>query len=150
MGSTFQLFEKAEQLEKLCAGIYRELAGQFRADPVASDLFQRLAAEEEQHAQRVRLLTVRYQHDSRLLDGVAVAAEHLDRLVGEARAALERAAAGAFGQNLAVVKAELCEMEERFSAAHAHVIAATADPGLRGFFEQLARQDAAHLELLRS
>ena len=149
MGSTFQLFEKAEQLELVCAGIYRALAEQFRADAAASDLFQRLEAEERQHAVRVKLLAARYQHDSKLLEAAAVAAHHLDELLAEAQAVLSRVAAGAWGASLEVVKGELADLEDRFSAAHAHVIAQTANPALRTFFEQLARQDKAHLELLR-
>ena len=150
MASTFQLFEKAEQLEAICAGIYRALARQFRDDPGARDLFQRLEAEETQHAARVRLLSARYQHDSRLLEAAAVAAHHLDELLAEARQVLSRIDSGAWGASLAVVKGELAELEERFSAAHAHVIASAANPALRAFFEQLARQDKAHGELLRS
>ncbi len=150
MASTFQLFEKAEQLEVLCAGIYRALARQFRSDPEARDLFQRLEAEETQHAVRVRLLAARYQHDSRLLEAAAVAAHHLDELLAEARQVLSRIDSGAWGASLEVVKGELAELEERFSAAHAHVIASAANPALRSFFEQLARQDKAHGELLRS
>ena len=150
MGSTFQLFEKAEQLEVVCAEIYRALARQFQDDPRAHALFQRLEAEEQQHAARVRLLSVRYQHDSKLLEAAAVAAHHLDELLAEARAVLSRVASGAWGASLEVVKGELAELEERFSAAHAHVIASAANPALRAFFEQLARQDEAHGELLRS
>ncbi len=149
MGSTFQLFEKAEQLEIVCAGIYRALAQKFQADPQAHDLFQRLEAEEQQHAARIRLLSARYQHDSRLLEAAAVAAHHLDELVGEARAVLAQVASGARSASLEVVKGELAELEERFSAAHAHVIASTANPGVRTFFEQLAQQDKAHEALLR-
>lgn len=150
MGSTFQLFEKAEQLESACADIYRALARRFQADAAARDLFQRLEAEERQHGVRVRLLSVRYQHDSRLLEAAAVAAHHLDELLAEAREVLSRVEAGEWGANLAAVKGELAELEERFAAAHAHVIASTANPALRAFFEQLAQQDKAHGELLRS
>ena len=150
MASTFQLFEKAEQLEVLCAHIYRALARQFQHDPGAHDLFQRLEAEERQHAVRVRLLSARYQHDSKLLEAASVAAHHLDELIAEAREVLSRIDSGAWGASVEVVKGELAELEERFSAAHAHVIASSADPALRSFFEQLARQDKAHGELLRS
>lgn len=149
MGSTFQLFEKAERLEVLCADIYRALARQFQDDPPARDLFQRLEAEERQHATRVRLLAARYQHDSKLLEAAAVAAHHLDELLEEARAVLSRIEAGGWGAGLEVVKRELADLEDRFSAAHAQVIASTANPALRAFFEQLARQDRAHRELLR-
>ncbi|HEU4385022.1 MAG TPA: hypothetical protein VFR85_16180 [Anaeromyxobacteraceae bacterium] len=150
MGSTFQLFEKAERLEMACAEIYRALARQFQDQPRARDLLQRLGAEEEQHAARVRLLSVRYQHDSRLLEAAAVAAHHLDELLAEAHAVLSQIASGAWSGSFEVVKGELADLEARFSAAHAHVIASAANPALRAFFEQLAGQDKAHVELLRS
>lgn len=150
MGSTFQLFEKAEQLEIACAAIYRALAQKFEADPEGRDLFLRLEAEEQQHAARIRLLSARYQHDSKLLEVAAVAAHHLDELLAEARAVLSQVASGAWGASLEVVKGELAELEERFSAAHAHVIASSANPALKAFFEQLAQQDQGHRELLRA
>src|SRR5574337_1242648 len=112
MGSTFQLFEKAERLELACAGIYRSLAEQFRYDPVARDLLERLAAEEEQHAARVRLLAGRYQHDSRLLTEARGAAHHLDDLLAEAQQVQAQIAAGQWRQDFAAVKARLGEMEE--------------------------------------
>ena len=94
MGSTFQLFDKAEQLELLCADIYRALARQFQGDPEAHDLFQRLEAEERRHPARVRLLAARYQADSKLLEAAAVAAHHLDQLLRAARAGLSRVPPG--------------------------------------------------------
>ena len=150
MASGYQVFEKAEQLEMVCASLYRALAEQFEADPGARDLFRRLEQEEIQHAKRVRLLAARYSHDSKLFDNVEVAVHELEVLLAEARQVVGQVAMGAWGDNLEVVKGELADLESRFAAAHAHVIARSADPGLKAFFEQLAVQDAGHAELLRS
>lgn len=150
MASAYQVFEKAEQLETACAEMYRALAVRFEADPAASALFERLAQEEVQHAKRVRLLAARYRHDPKLFDNVDVTVHQLEVLLAEARQVAADVAAGAWGGNVEVVKGELADLEVRFATAHAHVIAAAANPGLKTFFEQLAAQDAGHAELLRS
>jgi rubrerythrin len=150
MTGAYQVFEKAEQLEMVCAALYRALATQFAADPAACDLFKRLEQEEVQHAKRVRLLAARYRHDSKLFDDVDMAVHALEALLAEASQVLEQVAGGAWGDNLGIVKGELADLEARFATAHAHVIAKTANGGVKAFFEQLAAQDAAHNELLRS
>jgi len=150
MASAYQVFEKAEQLEMACAALYRALAAQFEADPGARDLFRRLEQEEIQHAKRVRLLAARYSHDSKLFDNVDMAVHALEDLLAEARQVLGQVAAGAWSADLDVVKGELADLEARFAHAHAHVIASSADPSLKAFFEQLAAQDEGHHALLRS
>ncbi len=150
MASAYQVFEKAEQVEMACAALYRALAAQFEADSGARDLFRQLEQEEIQHAKRVRLLAARYRHDSKLFDNVDMAVHALDTLLAEARQVLDQVAAGAWGADLGVVKGELADLEARFATAHAHVIAQTANGGIKAFFEQLAAQDAGHSELLRS
>ncbi len=148
MASTYQVFEKAEQLELLSAEVYRLLAARFRADPAARAMFERLAAEEAQHASRVRLLRFRYQSDAALFDDAELTSAGLDRLVEEARRLVDQVAGGAWGDNLDLVKQELAELETRFGEAHAHVLARGAHPAVREFFETLARQDEEHRRLL--
>jgi rubrerythrin len=147
--SSYAFFEKAVQLEMLAADIYRTLGAQFQADPEARDLFRQLAEEEVQHAQRVKLLATRYQHDSRLFEDAAPAMASFDALLDEGRAILEQIERGSWSASLEVVKGELADLEERFSVAHAHVIAKAADPALRSFFERMVAQDVAHRRLLR-
>ncbi len=148
MASTYELFEKAEQLELASAEIYGALAVRFQGDAEACALFRRLAAEEVQHAHRVRLLARRYRHDRRALGAVAPGGPDYDALLAEAREVVRRIAAGAWGADVSGLKGELADLEARFAAAHAHVLAQHADPALRRFFEELARQDAAHRALL--
>jgi rubrerythrin len=149
MGS-YLFFEKAVQLELLSAAIYRALAEQFQGQAEALALFQKLEEEEVQHAQRVQLLAARYRHDSRLFEDVSAALAPIDALLVEAGAILDQIAARAWGgESLEAVKGKLVALEDRFSVAHAHVIATAADPGLRSFFEQMAAQDLGHRQLLR-
>jgi rubrerythrin len=149
VASAYPFFEVAERLEETCARIYEALAGVFGGRPEARELFTRLAGEERQHASRIRLLATRYRHDSRLLRGADTAASRLQPLLAEAEAVLEQVRAGAWAADLEIVRGELMDLEDRFQAAHAHVIATLADPGLKRFFEQMASQDGAHRDLLR-
>ena len=148
MGSAYPFFDAAERLELACAEIYQALAERFGDPPAARELFRRLADEERQHASRVRLLAARYRHDPKLLGGTETVAARLEPLVAEALGIRDRIRAGDWGADLEVVRGELADLEDRFQAAHAQVIAALADPGLRRFFEQMAAQDDAHRELL--
>ena len=146
MGSTYQLFERAERIEAVSARIYGALARTFRADPGARELFARLEAEEDQHATRVRLLAAHYRHDPKL--PVAADASALDACLDGATRALSEIEAGRWGSDLEEVKRRLAALEARCAAAHAHLIAASASPALREFFAALAEQDEAHARLL--
>ncbi len=146
MATTYKLFETAERIEATAAEIYHVLADQLSGDPEAQDLFQRLEAEELQHASRVRLLAARYRHDPRLL-GPSPDSAGLDRLLSEAQQALAAVRAGAVARTPAEARAWAAELEETFARAHAELIASAGHPGLREFFTQLAEQDRGHREL---
>jgi rubrerythrin len=146
MASTYQLLEKAERLELLAHQIYLVLAGRFGGE--TRELFRRLAAEEEQHAARIRLLTARYRQDRRLVASLAADTTLMDRLLIEAEEALAAATAGAWDGDPKAALLGAAELERRFSQAHAQALSQDAHPDLRAFFEQLAAQDKAHLALL--
>ncbi len=148
VASSYQIFEKAEQLELLSAEIYRLLAERFRDQRAASALFTRLMEEELQHASRVRLLRARYRHDAKLFEDADLASANLDALIREAREIGSAIARGEWGENLEVVKQELAEIEDRFAVAHAHALCLGAAPSIRSFFEALAQQDQEHRKLL--
>ncbi len=149
MGSAYPFFDTAYRLEEACAEIYDALALQFESEADGRDLFRQLALEERQHAARVRLLAARYRHDPRLFDSVDMVARTLDVLLAEARGVLERVREGAWASDLAAAREEMLRLEARFQSAHAEVIAALADPGLKRFFESMAAQDEGHRRLLR-
>lgn len=146
MATTYQLLEKAERLELLAEQLYLALAARFGGE--AKALFSRLAAEEAQHAARVRLLAARYRQDSRLVGSLAVDTPQLDRLLREAEEALAGVRAGAWDGDPAAAIEGAAELERRFCTAHAQSLPREAHPDLRAFFEQLAAQDRAHLDLL--
>lgn len=148
MPTTYYLLAQAERIELTCAAVYAALAVQFSRDPSARTLFERLAAEELQHASRIRLFSGRYRHDAKLLAQKPAQHSELDGLLEEAQRILADVRAGRFEPDLARAKRTLCALEDRFARAHAEVLARDGHPDLRLFFEQLARQDAAHAQLL--
>ncbi len=148
MPSTYQILGQAEQLEMLSAEIYRFLAERFRDQPAAGDGFRRLMEEELQHATRIRLLRARYSHDATLFENAELTSADLDAIIREGREAVAAIVRGEWSRDLEAVKRELARIEERFGAAHAHVLCQGADPTIRAFFEQLAQQDREHRKLL--
>ncbi|HET6439785.1 MAG TPA: ferritin family protein [Anaeromyxobacter sp.] len=146
MATTFEVFEKAERIEQLAAEGYRLLADRFGGDAEARELFRRLSDEELQHASRVRLLAARYRHDSRILGALPVPVA-LDEMLAEAEEALRAIQAGSFARTAEEALEKAAEMEERFSRAHADLLAREGHPALRAFFRQLAEQDGVHEKL---
>lgn len=146
--TTLDVFRAAERIETIAANIYALCAQQFASDAQARALFARLEAEEQQHASRIRLLAARYRTDRKLLERFAGGGE-LEECLRIAEAALAEASRGAWGSDLRAVKGRLAELETQLSRAHAQVIAQDGHPALRDFFQQLALQDEAHVQLLR-
>jgi rubrerythrin len=147
MGSTYQLLDKAERLELLSEQLYLALAGRFGGE--TRELLKRLAAEEAQHAARVRLLASRYRQDKRLVASLAADTTLMDRLLVEAEEAIAAARAGAWDGDPQAALEAAAELERRFCQAHAQSLSQDAHPDLRAFFEQLAAQDKAHEALLK-
>ncbi len=145
--STFDLFKRAERIELVSAAIYGALAKRYRGDPDTYALFSRLEAEEQQHASRVRLLAAAYRKDSKLLEKVNGAGE-LDACLAEADAALREVERDEWGPALADVLDRVSRLEDRLAKAHANLLALNGNGALRDFFEQLARMDDAHVQLL--
>lgn len=149
LSTTYQIFEKAERIEQLCAAGYALLAERFREDPEARALFLQLEEEERQHASRVCLLAARYRHDPRLLERVPAQPQELDLMLADAEGVLRAIQGGEFARTVGEARVNLAGLEERFARAHAELIAAEGHPALREFFEQLAEQDAGHRRLLQ-
>ncbi len=148
MPTTYKLFETAEQIEGICAEAYRLLAEQVAGDPATRELFERLAAEELQHASRVRLLAARYRHDPRLL-AAPIDLAGLDHMLAEALEVLSQVRSGSFARTPEEARSRAAALEEHFAHSHAELITRQGHPALREFFSQLAAQDRGHRELLR-
>jgi hypothetical protein len=147
LGSTFDLFRRAERIESVAAEIYGVLARRFSGNPDAYALFTQLEAEEQQHAARVRLLAASYRNDSKLLREVNGASE-LAACLADAEGALAEVRAGGWGRGLTEVLARVARLEDRLVCAHANLLALNGDGALREFFEKLTEMDDAHVELL--
>jgi rubrerythrin len=142
---SLRALESAEQLELLAAELYRLAAARFSTDAEAKSLFERLHAEEMQHAYRIRTLRSQSSKDSKLARGLALDPVRLGealRLGEEAKDQIRQAL------SLAGALAHLLSLEKAFCLAHAETVTAEADPRLQSFFAALARQDTEHCRLL--
>jgi len=142
MDSVHQLLNKAEQLEKLAAELYRALAKHFHLEADAKCLFEQLASEELQHALRIRMLDQQAWHDRKVFGERPPVVEGLDRLQQQAASLLQAAASWAhdFPETLGLMS----QFEDELAVAHAELLARAADARLRGLFEALSAQDLAH------
>ena len=143
-----QCLGSAIRIECLAQDLYTGLAGTFLHQPWLRELFERLAAEEAQHAMRIRLLD-RHQGKS------PWSQEMVDRVSADLDAmATEIAAMGASfrslppGADARPVLRRLAEMELRFGSVHAEELARSAEPEIRRLFTVLAGQDARHRQFI--
>jgi rubrerythrin len=146
VASTQLLLDQAERIERLSARAYAALATAFRDDAGAAALFARLRAEEEQHATRIRLLASHYRHQPKTRVHADAAA--LEASAAEVDRAVAEIEAGAWGFDFEAAVRRVAALEERLSDVHADLMARTANPAIRAFFEALAKQDEAHAALL--
>lgn len=146
VSTTWQLLERAEQVEVASARLYGALARRFRDAPEIRALFARLELEEQQHASRIRLLAAHYRNDSKL--PLEARPDELEACLAEAARALSEIEAGRWPAELAEVRERLRDLEARLSKAHAELISKGAPAPLRSFFETLALQDEEHARLL--
>lgn len=138
----------AEQVERGARDIYRALAARFADDTQSAAVFSRLAAEEEEHANRIQLLRNQYMRNPELIGQMTVCCADLEHLIARTRDVLATVESE---DALTVAKATqlLAQLERELAGVHAHLIAESADPSIKQFFEFLATQDRQHEDLLR-
>ena len=142
--TTAQCLGAAVRIECLAQELYAGLAVSFGQHPYLRELFVRLAAEEEQHAMRIRLLDrqpVKAPWPQEMLDRVSADLDGLAEELSALQRLLRRISAGADARPLL---RRLAEMEVRFGSVHAEELAQSADPAVRELFAGLAQQDARH------
>ncbi len=143
-----ECLEAAARIEVLVQTIYGGLASRYADRPALRDLFLRLAAEEEQHAYRIRTLS---RHDVQAAwdDGTAA---NLPALLGAMEAELASMAAeeaeGPGSGSPRSILLRVIDFESRFASIHAEYLARSVEPGVQGLFSALAMQDRHHMELL--
>ncbi len=138
----------AIRVEALAEELYAGLAATYEGQPWLRDLFRRLAAEEGQHAMRIRLLRIHAGRTPWPMATLQAVGGDLEALA-EAIAALReefRSLSGA-GDAREVLR-KVAELEVRFATVHAEELARSADPEIERLFGSLALQDARHRQLI--
>lgn len=147
---TDDCFEAAVQVETLMRDLYLRLAAVRGDEPRSRDLFLRLADEEEQHAQRIRLLA-RHQGPGPWASETATRIQaELASMSGELQAIAREIGEQGEGLPRDTLLRRLVEAERRAGVIHAEVLARTTEIEVQMLFWALARQDVHHEALLRS
>lgn len=148
--NVFDKFDKAEAVERAAARLYRQLARRFDRASATAKTFLELAAEEDQHALRVRMLRDRYSQKPSASGDIALDLPAMEAILAEAALLEELFAREPFTISIEEATRFMVQIEDRFSEAHAHAMASTSSPEIRAFFEMLSKQDAAHARVLAS
>ncbi len=72
----------------------------------------------------------------------------LDRLIDEALILKELFSKDGFSTSMDEARRFMISLEQQFIRVHSQALVSLVDPELRAVFEDLARQDRAHLQLL--
>jgi rubrerythrin len=146
--TTEECFEAAVQVENLMRDVYAGLAARYRGDPAKVKLFRGLAAEEEQHAQRIRLLA-RHQDGGAWAEKTAARiAESLGQMSTRLLAVVAELGEDSEGAPREDLLRRVMDAEDVCSSIHAEVLAETGDIDVQLLFSALAKQDVRHKELL--
>jgi rubrerythrin len=144
-----QCLRSAMRMETLAQELYAGLATTYSHQPWLRDLFEQLAAEEGQHAMRIRLLD-RHQGQAPWPPEMVLRVwADLDAM-SEAIAAMKVE----FRKPSVTVDApgvlqRLVDMELRFGSVHAEELARSTEPAIQKLFSSLAVQDSRHRELIK-
>lgn len=144
-----QCLGSAVRIESLAQELYAGLATTFQHQPYLRDLFTQLAAEEGQHAMRIRLLD-RHQGKApwpqEALDRISADLDAVERELAAMQASFRTLASAADARP---VLRRLAGMEERFGSIHAEELARSAEPDVQKLFASLSQQDVRHRELIQ-
>jgi rubrerythrin len=146
--TVMQILGAATRIESQAQDIYKGLAATFEHQPFLKELFGQLAAEEGQHAMRIRLLDRHGGKASWPADRLERIGSDLDALsaeIAEKQVAFGRLHAASDARE---VLRSLAEMELRFGSVHAEELARSGDPAVEKLFGALAQQDDRHRELI--
>lgn len=144
-----QCLGAATRIETLAQELYDGLATTFQHQPYLRELFKQLAAEEGQHAMRIRLLE-RHQGKApwpqETIDRVSA---DLDAVEAEMAAMKASFRALSLAADARPVLRSLASLEERFTSLHAEELARSSEPDIQKLFAALAQQDGRHRELIQ-
>jgi hypothetical protein len=140
--------QAALHIETAAQALYADLAVAFAEQPNLRLLFERLAAEEEQHAMRIRLLERHQGRSPWPRDVIERFCGDCDGMVAEIAALRRELGPHTASNDARAVLRRLSDMEERFCSIHAQDLARNAGPEVERVFAALALQDAAHRDLI--
>jgi len=146
--TAMQILGAATRIESQAQDIYADLAATFEHQPFLRDLFRQLAAEEGQHAMRIRLLdrhAGKAPWPSGVLERIGADLDALSTEITEKQASFRKLHAASDARE---VLQSLAEMEVRFGSVHAEELARSGDLEVRKLFGALAQQDDRHRELI--
>jgi rubrerythrin len=146
--TAMQILGAATRIEALAQDIYAGLAVTFEHQPYLRELFGKLAAEEGQHAMRIRLLdrhAGKAPWPSGVLERIGADLDALSAEIVEKQASFRKLHAASDARE---VLAALAEMELRFGSVHAEELARSGDEEVQKLFGALAQQDDRHRELI--
>lgn len=138
----------ALRMETAAQALYSDLSIAFSGQPSLRLLFQRLAAEEEQHAMRIRLLQRHQGMSSWPRDVLERFCGQCDAMVAEIVVIREELGTSPESKGARALLRRLSEMEDRFCSIHAQDLARYAGPEVERVFATLALQDSAHRDLI--
>jgi rubrerythrin len=140
----------AERMETVAHQLYEDLAIAYAGQPELHQLFRRLAAEEAQHAMRIRLLQ-RHRGNSLWPRDVLERFGHdVDLMVAEMEAIRRELGMTPPPEDPTDLLRRLAAMEDRSRSIHAQDLARHAGPEAEKLFSTLALQDSAHRVLIQS
>jgi rubrerythrin len=148
--TTTQCLEAATRIECMAQEMYTGLAVTYQDQPYLRELFLRLAAEEGQHAMRIRLLERQRGKAAwprQMLDRVCDDLDAMAQEMAAMRASFRRLSPAADARP---ALRRLAEMEVRFGSIHAEELARSALPEIQALFEGLAQQDARHRTFIQN
>ena len=147
--TAMQCLGAATRIESLAQELYSGLATTFQHQPYLRELFTQLAAEEGQHAMRIRLLE---RHQGK----APWPQETIDRVSADLDAVQEQMTAMKESFRMLSLVADarpvlrhLATLEERFGTIHAEELARSSEPEIQKLFGSLAQQDSRHRELIQ-
>lgn len=148
MPDTKQLLDVAAEVEEAAGRIYDELATRFVHNAEYGPLFVQLAAEEREHADRVRALRAWVEENEAAVSEVQTAdlavllklSEDVEAMLRDdpRRLSLTSALATSF------------RLEKALASAHAELVARELGPQATALFRDLSQDDSAHAALLGS
>jgi len=146
--TTEECFEAAVQVEHLMRDVYVGLAGRYTRDPARREMLRHLAEEEEQHAQRIRLLARTQETRTWANETAGRIAQNLETMSAELLAIVTEMGDDFEGAPPDGLLRRVMEAEGHCSAIHAEVLAESAEIDVQLLFSALAKQDVRHKEIL--